>query len=496
MPDYATYDRQVGPLGVKQVLSVSSEIYPLIKTGGLADVVGALPLALEPHGIQVRTLIPGFPVVLSALRSKELLIEFKDLLGAPAKLYAAHHEGLDLLILDAPSYFQRPGGPYLDQTGRDYFDNWKRFAALSLAAAHIANGAITSWQPDILHAHDWQAALSTVYLKYLADKPIPSVLTIHNIAFQGQFGPSILAELGLPSSAFDVDTLEYYGDVSFLKGGLQTASAITTVSPSYADEILTPFFGMGLEGVIKHRSNVLSGIVNGIDPNIWNPETDTHIARNYSASRLKNRTDNKRALERHFKINEDDNPLFCVVSRLTWQKGIDIIIDSIDDLVGAGGKLIVLGSGDSALEGALNQAAARHPGRVGVSLGYNEPLSHLMQAGSDAIIIPSRFEPCGLTQLYALRYGCIPIVTRTGGLNDTVIDANHAAVSAKVATGVQFGQINTEGLKRALQRAMHLYASPSLWKTMQKQGMKSDVSWSKSAGLYAALYSKIESKGL
>lgn len=483
-------------MSVKQVLSVTSEIYPLIKTGGLADVAGALPLALATHGIRTRTLIPGYPAVMGAVTKLSKILQFDDLLGEPATLLEAQHAGIDLLILDAPAFFNRTGGPYLDQTGRDYPDNWKRFAALSLAAARIANGAITNWQPDVLHCHDWQAALSPVYLKYLTDNPVPSVLTIHNIAFQGQFGARILAELGLPERAFDVDTLEYYGDVSFLKGGLKTASAVTTVSPSYAEEILMPYFGMGLEGVIASRSSQLSGIVNGIDPETWDPSTDKHIATNFSVTKLKQRTSNKRALERHFKIDEDDSPLFCVVSRLTWQKGIDLIIDNIDNLVGMGGKLVVLGAGDVALEGALIHAAARHPGRVGVSIGYDEALSHLMQAGSDAIIIPSRFEPCGLTQLYALRYGCIPVVTRTGGLNDTIIDANHAAMSAKVATGVQFSQITAEGLRLALSRTMKLYASPEQWQAMQKQGMKSDVSWNKSAGLYAALYSQIESKGL
>lgn len=481
---------------MKQVLSVTSEVYPLIKTGGLADVAGALPLTLESHGIRTKTLIPGYPAVLSAISKPKSVLHFDDLLGTPATVLEANHAGLELLILDAPSYFQRPGGPYLDHTGRDYSDNGKRFAALSLAAARIATGALDHWKPDVLHAHDWQAALSSVYLKYLTDKPIPSVLTIHNIAFQGQYSPAILAELGLPSSAFDVDTLEYYGDVSFLKGGLQTATAITTVSPSYAEEIRTAYFGMGLEGVITHRANALSGIVNGIDPETWDPATDKHIASNFSATKLKGRALNKRALERHFKINEDDSPLFCVVSRLTWQKGIDLLIENIDNLVGMGGKLVVLGAGDVALEGALIHAAARHPGRVGVSIGYDEALSHLMQAGSDAIVIPSRFEPCGLTQLYALRYGCIPVVTRTGGLNDTVIDANHAAISAKVATGVQFSQISVEGLRIALNRTLSLYSTPDQWQSMQKQGMKSDVSWNKSAGLYAALYNQIESKGI
>ena len=477
-----------------QVLAVASEIYPLVKTGGLADVAGALPLALKPLGINTRTLIPGYPSVLAAVTGAAVCHRFDDLLGVEASVLAVEHRGLDLLILDAPALFDRPGGPYLDSAGLDHADNWRRFAALSKAAAEIAAGVMAEWRPDLVHAHDWQAAMAPVYMRYSVVPEVPSALTIHNIAFQGQFSSSIFARLDLPPHAFSIEGVEYYGDVGFLKGGLQTSHAITTVSPSYADEITTPEFGMGLEGLINARADHLFGIVNGIDTAVWNPQTDPSIARPYAAGTLKQRAANRKAVAERFGLDDDDVPIFCVVSRLTWQKGMDLLAEVADEIAERGGKLAVLGSGDALLEEALMTAAARHPGRIGIVIGYNEPLSHLMQAGSDAILIPSRFEPCGLTQLYGLRYGCIPVVARTGGLADTVIDANEAALSVRVATGFQFTPINADGLRQALRRVFKAYNEPKIWGRIQNQGMKSDVSWENSAARYADLYSSLLAK--
>lgn len=478
------------------VLSVASEVYPLVKTGGLADVVGALPAALLPHGVKTRTLVPGYPAVLQKLKKKKKVGSIKNLFGNPAAILAAEIDGLDLLVLDQPALYQRDGGPYVDATGHDYADNFRRFAALSLAAAEIAVGDVVSgWRPDIVHAHDWQTALTPVYMQFGAAAATPTVMTIHNIAFQGQFGASVFPELALPPEAFSMQFVEYYGDVGFLKGGLQTASAITTVSPSYAQEILTPEFGMGLEGLLKSRVSELSGIVNGIDADIWDPQTDPHIAQHFSATTLKQRAGNRRALEERFGLEKGNGPIFCVVSRLTWQKGMDLVAEVADEIVAMGGKLIVLGSGDAALEGALLAAASRHRGHIGMVTGYNEPLSHLMQAGSDAILIPSRFEPCGLTQLYGLRYGCVPVVARTGGLADTIIDANEAGLSAKVATGFQFTPVTADGLRLAMRRVLRAYNEPRVWARIQTQGMKSDVSWAKSAERYVSLYSGLLGKG-
>ena len=478
-----------------QVLSVASEVFPLVKTGGLADVAGALPLALKEHGVTMRTLLPGYPGVVGQLKKKKVVATLDDLFGGKASVVVGQAAGLDLLVLDAPHLYDRKGGAYGDEHGNDWDDNWKRFAALGKAGSEIAGGLVPGYAPDIVHAHDWQAAMAPAYLRFTGRRPVPSIMTVHNLAFQGQFPISIFPGLGLPGAALSLDGIEYYGGVGFLKGGLQLADAITTVSPTYALEIRTPEFGMGLDGLIRVRDNVLHGIVNGIDTEVWNPETDSHVAAGYSAKSLGARAKNRRAVEERFSLDHSDAPIFCIVSRLTWQKGMDVLVSVVDDLVAMGARLAILGSGDHSLEGALLSASARHPGRVGVVIGYNEPLSHLMQAGSDAILVPSRFEPCGLTQLYALRYGCIPVVARTGGLADTVIDANEAALSAGVATGVQFSPVDADSLRIAVRRTLALHRDRKAWTAMQKQGMKSDVSWTRSAARYAELYRSLVPAG-
>lgn len=475
-----------------KVLSVTSEIYPLIKTGGLADVAGALPLALHGFGVQTRSLIPGYPAVMKAIGDKaEKLMDFPDILGETGSLLYARHAGLELLVLDAPAYFNRFGNPYNSSTGEGYSDNWRRFGALAKAAADIAAGALPDWEPDIVHAHDWQAAMTPVYMRYAEAPEKPSIITIHNIAFQGQFDPAIFPSLRLPAHAMAVDGVEYYGTVGYLKGGLQAAWAVTTVSPTYADEIQTPQYGMGMEGLISARSETVHGIVNGIDTDVWDPETDDSIARRYSCAKLRQRAQNRETLSERFGLDNDDSPIFCVVSRLTWQKGMDLLAETVGDIVAMGGKLAVLGTGDHHLEHAFERAVRLYPGRVGTIIGYDETLSHTLQAGSDAILIPSRFEPCGLTQLYGLRYGCVPVVARTGGLADTIIDANPAALKAKAATGIQFSPVERTSLVQAIRRTVRLYKDKKVWLQMQKQGMKTDVSWDASAERYAEIYSKL-----
>jgi starch synthase len=470
-----------------KVLSVASEAYPLAKTGGLADVVGALPAALSPHGVETTTFLPGYPAVMRATDGAPVH-QWADLLGGgEARLLRGTIAGHPLLVLDAPGMFAREGGLYAASTGGDWPDNWRRFAAFSFAAAQIAGGAVEDCAFDLLHAHDWQAALAPTYLRY-AGSAVRSVMTVHNIAFQGQFGSDIFPYLDLPAAAWAIDGVEYYGGVGFLKAGLESADAITTVSPTYAREIVRPEFGMGLEGLIATRAAQVSGIVNGIDPAVWNPESDAALPARYSALTLARRVANKRAVERAFALDEDDGPLFTVITRLTWQKGMDVLAGALDALVGMGGRLALLGSGDVGLEQAFLAAADRHPGRIGVRIGYDEPLSHLLQGGADAIIIPSRFEPCGLTQLYGLAYGCVPVVARTGGLADTIIDANAAALAAQVATGIQFDGVTHEVLTHALRRAVDLYADPRQWQCLQQRGMTADFSWDASGAAYAALY--------
>jgi len=476
-----------------RVLSVASEAYPLIKTGGLADVVGALPAALAHHGVAMTTFLPGYPALAAVTGNAKVVHRYDDLLGVEARILEARIGEYPLLVLDAPSLFTRGGGPYGDATGADWIDNWLRFAAFSRAAADLASGVVEGQDFDILHAHDWQAAMAPAYLRYAPGPgtPAKTIVTIHNIAFQGRYGAEIFADLALPDAAFALDGVEYYGGVGFLKAGLEAADAITTVSPTYAAEIRRGEFGMGLEGLINVRADRLTGIVNGIDPAVWNPATDAALPSSYTARTLTRRRANKRAVETLYGLDRDDGPIFTVISRLTWQKGMDVLVAEIDELVALGGRLALLGSGDAALERAFLAAADRHPGRIGVRIGYDEPVSHLLQAGADAILIPSRFEPCGLTQLYGLAYGCIPVVARTGGLADTVIDANEAAIAAGVATGIQHDGITPEALSHALRRTFALYARPDRWAMLQRNAMRADFSWDESGRRYATLYSNL-----
>ncbi len=474
-----------------EILSVASEIYPLVKTGGLADVVAALPGALAPHGIRVTTLVPGYPALREHLAGALEIHSYEQLLGVPARILETDLDGHTLLVLDAPALFERSGGPYAGPDGRDWPDNWRRFAALARAAADLAGGIVARRHYDILHAHDWQAAMAPAYLRFApgSNRSAASVITIHNIAFQGRFDRSIFDALGLPPGAYGIDGVEYFGGIGFLKAGLAAADAITTVSPGYAEEICTPEHGMGLEGLIRARSAVVHGIVNGIDTNVWDPESDPDLVSRYNARTLARRGENKRAVERGFGIESGQGPLFTVISRLTWQKGMDVLAGQLDALVASGARLALLGSGDPALEAQFRAAAARHRGRIGIAIGYDEKLSHLLQAGCDAILIPSRFEPCGLTQLYGQTYGCVPVAARVGGLADTIIDANQAALSAGVATGILFDSVTTDAIQRAIRRAGALFKDTKVWNNMQRQGMKQDFSWRRSGSQYAALYS-------
>ena len=473
------------------VLSAASEAVPLIKTGGLADVVGALPEAVAKHDVVMTTLLPGYPAVMHAIREGRTLYEYESLLGEHARLVASRINGHPLIVLDAPGFFARDGGPYADPAGHDWADNWRRFAAFARAAADLAGGAVHGQRFDLIHAHDWQAAMALAFQRFspvAGSQAIPSVMTIHNIAFQGNFTSDIFPLLGLPECAWSMHGVEYHGVVGFLKAGLEAASAITTVSPTYAREIRTEEFGMGLEGLVISRGERVSGIVNGIDTGLWNPESDPHLPQCFSARSLSRRVTNKRALEEEFGLAPGDGPLFTVISRLTWQKGMDVLLESIDHLIDSGCTLAVLGSGDRAIEAGFHAAQVRHPGRISVRLGYDEGLAHRMQGGGDAILVPSRFEPCGLTQLYGLAYGNVPVVSRTGGLADTVIDANLAAITAGAATGIQSNGVDEESLVMAISRAVDLYRQPEIWRAIQRRGMNSDFSWASSGAAYVELY--------
>ena len=473
-----------------QVLSVASEIYPLIKTGGLADVVGAFPGALAAENVNVRSLVPGYPKVMAALAGEGAVAhEYEDLFGGPARLVSGKAHGLDLLVIEAPHLFGREGNPYLASNGSDWPDNAFRFAALGRVAADLGAGLVPILTPDILHAHDWQGGLALAYLHYQAGPRPGTVFTIHNMAFPGQFPATLLTALGLPPEAMSVDGVEYYGTISYLKAGLLFADRITTVSPTYASEILTPENGMGFDGLLRRRARVLSGVRNGIDEVVWNPADDATIASPYTAETLVRRARNKRALQERLKLATDpDALLFGVVSRLSSQKGLDLLLAAIPTLVELGAQLAVLGSGDRWYEDGFRHATAFHPGLVGVQLGYDEGLAHLIQAGSDALLVPSRFEPCGLTQLCALRYGCVPVVARVGGLADTVVDANEMALASGAATGIQFGPVALEPLQSALRRTAAIFRDKDDWTGMIKAGMATDVSWRRPAKAMTRLY--------
>ena len=483
-----------------QALSVASEAYPLIKTGGLADVAGALPAALAAEDVAVRTLIPGYPAVLAAMEgaaATPLPAALAARLGGPGQVLAATTRGLDMLVLDVPHLFARAGNPYTSPDGQDWPDNAQRFAALSRVGAEIGLGLVAGYRPDVVHAHDWQAGLVPAYLHYAGKSRPATVMTVHNLAFPGKFPLSLAPALGLPPQALGVDGIEFFGFLSLLKAGLQFADRITTVSPTYAQEILTPEGGMGLDGLLRARGAAVSGILNGVDTEAWDPSTDVMLAARYGAAILPARGANKADVQRRMGLATDPEALlFGVVSRLTWQKGLDMLLQALPALLAQNAQLAVLGAGDPEIEFAFRDAVAAHPGRIGCVIGYHEPLAHALQSGCDALLVPSRFEPCGLTQLYALRYGAVPVVSRVGGLADTVIDANPMALGAGVATGIQFAPPTAERLAAAISRTGQLFADKPVWARLQANGMAADVSWRGPARDYARLYRSLVAPAL
>ena len=464
-----------------QVLSVTSECVPLIKTGGLADVAGALPGALAPHGVGMRTLLPGYPAVMKALGTAPQVYTFPALFGGPARILRGDLGGTALYVLDAPHLYDRDGTAYLAPDGKDWPDNPVRFAALCKAAVGIAEHGIEDWMPEVLHLHDWQAALTPVYLAQSgAAGRVKTLLTIHNIAFQGLAPASMLRTLDLPEGGFTQSGFEYWGKISALKGGIVMADKVSTVSPTYAQELMRPEFGMGMEGVLASRGGDFTGILNGIDLDVWQPPYKTR----------KGKAKHTAALRAEFGLPDSDGPLCIVISRLTGQKGLDLLLEAMPALLDRGGQIALLGSGDTALEARFKEAAAAHPG-LAVKLGYDEPLSHRMMEGADAILVPSRFEPCGLTQLYGLRYGTLPVVALTGGLADTVINASAAGLAAGAATGLQFHPITAQALAQALLRLVDLWHQPRVWDRMARNAMAHPVGWDSSAAAYAALFSEL-----
>ena len=478
-----------------RVLSIASEVYPLIKTGGLADVAGALPSALKREGVEMRTLIPGYPQVMTKLESAEPARVYPELFGGPARVLEARAAGLDLWVLDAPHLYARAGNPYLGANGLEWPDNALRFAALARIGADIAKGAVAGYSAEAVHCHDWQAALAPAYLHFDGGPRPGSLLTIHNLAFQGHFPAAMLSSLGLPPHAMSIDGVEYFGGIGFLKAGLQLADRITTVSPTYAREIMTPEFGMALEGLLTARASVVEGVLNGIDDEVWNPDTDPALVSHYNALRIEMRARNRSETRAKFGLPDvAEAPLFGVISRLTSQKGLDLLLAAVPTLIARGAQLAVLGTGEKAIEDGFALAMRTHPTQISCDFSYNEDLAHLMQAGLDFLVVPSRFEPCGLTQLCALRYGAIPVVARVGGLADTIVDANEAALSAGVATGVQFYPPRQTEFDYALRRALAIHADAPTSRRLRLNGMRADVSWRGPAKRYAAIYRGLASR--
>ncbi len=482
-----------------RILQLSAEIFPLLKTGGLADIAGALPAALGAAGCDVRVLLPGFPAILAGLHDAMPIGRFTMPWGESVQVLAgrlsavpdAARQPIHAYVLHAPGLFERPGNPYEDAQRRPYADNHRRFAALGWAAAHLAHGLDANWTPQLVHGHDWHAALAMACLKHWPGgvKRVPGVYTVHNLAYQGLFEARLFGDLGLPTAAFQVDGLEFHGQISFMKAGLFYADKITTVSPTYAREIQTSEQGFGLDGLLRARHNDLSGILNAVDAAVWNPALDVHIAHHFDAGHLAGKARCKAALQQESGLEiGKDAPLFTVVSRLTDQKGLHLVLAGIDDLLRGGAQLLVLGSGERELEQAFADAAQRHEGRLAVRIGYDELFAHRIFSGSDVTLVPSRFEPCGLTQIYGLLYGSLPLVRAVGGLADTVVDADLATLADQTATGIVFASFTEADYRHALRRALALYRQPRAWARVRQTGMRQDFSWTQAARRYTAVY--------
>lgn len=478
-----------------KVLFVSSEVFPLIKTGGLADVSGSLPNALQGLGVDIRILVPGYPAVLDNLVAQKKVASLEQLphIGEATLLEGVIKDTqVKVWVIQASSLYERDGGPYADKSGMEWQDNPIRFGVLSKVAAILSNHStpIKNWLPDIVHCNDWQTGLVPAYMSLTEHSAAKSIISLHNMAFQGCYPPHWVESLGLPSAGFSIEGFEYHGQLSFLKAGIFYADAITTVSPRYAKEIQTTAFGFGLEGLLSKRGDEIKGILNGIETEEWNPAHDKYLSHTYSSENLQGKSQVKLGLQQALGLDIDANaPLLGVVSRLTHQKGLDMLIPHLQILINQGCQFVLLGGGEPAMETAFKNVANLNPRRASVTIGYNEPLSHQIMAGSDLFVMPSRFEPCGLNQLYGLAYGTPPIVNATGGLADSVVDSNPQHLKDKTANGFVMIEASAEGLMACIQRAVEMFKhDKKTWQQIQNTGMTQNLSWDKSAQEYLALY--------
>lgn len=483
-----------------RILFVTPEVFPLCKTGGLGDISAALPAALHMLKTDIRLLLPGYPSVLAGLKSKRTIARFElSPHFPPAKLLSARLQisntslSLPLYVIRCPELYQREGGIYQDDNGYDWPDNAQRFGLLSKIGALLASDASPlAWMPDVVHCNDWQSGLTPAYLHSHAGKKAASLMTLHNLAFQGNFPPNEVEKLGLPAESFNMYGLEYYGNLSFLKAGIYYADHISTVSPNYAQEIQREPLGFGLQGLLAARSDTMSGIINGIDTAIWNPKTDPYLAKKYSSRSLSAKTVNKLTLQQQMGLEQNPAvPLLGVVSRLTYQKGSDMLQQIIPLLIDLPAQLVLLGSGEIELEQQLIALSQTFPTKIAVRIDYDEALSHLITAGADCFLMPSRFEPCGLNQMYSQHYGTPPIVHATGGLVDTVTDLTPETLVNKSASGFLFHDMSIDAFMIAIKRAIDTYHDAKLWKKLQRNGMHKDFSWQASATTYRAVYTQL-----
>ncbi|ODT79367.1 MAG: starch synthase [Nitrosomonadales bacterium SCN 54-20] len=477
------------------VLFITPEIHPLNKTGGLGEVSAALPTALSALGADMRILVPGYPQVLNGLKNKQKIAEFAAQASFPAatllsaKLPFGTSGNVPLFIIDCPELYWRDGGPYTDVQGHNWPDNALRFGLLSKIGAILASDASPlDWHPDVVHCNDWQSGLVPAYLHFHKGTKAASLMVIHNLAFQGVFSPETVSQLGLPQTSFQAEGVEYYGGMSFLKAGLYYCDHIVTVSPTYAREIQVPPLGFGMEGLLSRRHERITGIVNGISDE-WDPVNDPYLEHNYSMDDPSGKAINKTVLQQQLGLTVDaDIPLFGAVSRLTYQKGYDLLLRIVTQLIDMPGQLVILGNGEAALEQELMRMARNHPGKIAVRVGFDEKLAHLIEAGADSFLMPSRFEPCGLNQMYSQYYGTPPLVHGTGGLLDTVVDCTPVSLADETATGFVFHELTPEAFLGTLERTVAAYRDKPVWRRLMRNGMAKDFSWRASAIDYRKIY--------
>lgn len=475
-----------------KILYISSEAFPLIKTGGLADVAGSLPVALQENNQDVRLLLPAYQSILDKITDKKIVAELLHY-GHQISILETSLPGstTKTWLVDSPLVFDRPGNPYLARDGNPWPDNALRFALFAQCAVDIAlNRCGLSWQPDVVHCNDWQSALVPALLKTFPAGPA-TVFTIHNLAYQGLFSSQTFFDLGLPVGLWGMYGLEFHNQFSFIKGGLVYADRINTVSPTYAEEIQQPELGYGLDTLLSHRKLQLSGIINGIDSDVWNPKTDKNLVQNYNFQSLSGKAKNKSALQAQLKLPvKNDTPMFGMVSRLVEQKGLQSILDAIPDLIAMPLQIVILGSGEKHYEEALLEWSEKYPDKLAVTIGYDEKLSHQIEAAADIYLMPSTFEPCGLNQLYSLRYGTLPLARNVGGLADTVIDTNEITLKDNTANGFIVSQDTAEALINSVSHALETFHDQKIWKQLQLNAMSADRSWQTSALQYIELYEK------